>query len=143
MYGYGDFDGPVFRPSAGEFGRYGGRASPRNVEHCDLARGCCAPLRTPSLPCRLARQGGGGPVTVRAAAAGDRADAKWTAPALAIKPERSRQIARIGNNLNQLARWANTTESPVADEASNQAGFHPTRTPRKPEIVDPGRSYGP
>ena len=27
MYGYGDFDGPVFRPSAGEFGRYGGRAS--------------------------------------------------------------------------------------------------------------------
>ena len=27
MYGYGDFDGPVFRLSAGEFGRYGGRAS--------------------------------------------------------------------------------------------------------------------
>ena len=27
MYGYGDFDGPVFRASAGEFGRYGGRAS--------------------------------------------------------------------------------------------------------------------
>ena len=67
----------------------------------------------------------------------------WTAPALAIERERSRQIARIGNNLNQLARWANTTESPVVDEASNQAGFHPTRTPRKPEIVDPGRSYGP
>ena len=30
----------------------------------------------------------------------------WTAPALAIERERSRQIARIGNNLNQLARWA-------------------------------------
>ena len=32
----------------------------------------------------------------------------WTAPAQAIERERIRQIARIGNNLNQLARWANT-----------------------------------
>ena len=32
----------------------------------------------------------------------------WTAPARAIERERSRQIASIGNNLNQLARWANT-----------------------------------
>ena len=32
----------------------------------------------------------------------------WTAPALAIERERSRQIAGIGNNLNQLARRANT-----------------------------------
>ncbi|WP_420634873.1 MobC family plasmid mobilization relaxosome protein [Candidatus Palauibacter sp.] len=32
----------------------------------------------------------------------------WTAPALAIERQRARQIARIGNNLNQLARWANT-----------------------------------
>ncbi len=32
----------------------------------------------------------------------------WTAPALAVERERSRQIARIGSNLNQLARWANT-----------------------------------
>ena len=32
----------------------------------------------------------------------------WTAPALAIERERCRQVARIGNNLNQLARWANT-----------------------------------
>ncbi len=32
----------------------------------------------------------------------------WTAPALAVESERLRQIARIGNNLNQLARWANT-----------------------------------
>ena len=32
----------------------------------------------------------------------------WTAPTLAIESERIRQIARIGNNLNQLARWANT-----------------------------------
>ena len=32
----------------------------------------------------------------------------WTAQARAIERERTRQIARIGNNLNQLARWANT-----------------------------------
>ena len=37
----------------------------------------------------------------------------WTAPALAIERERSRQIARIGNNLNQLARWANTHATAV------------------------------
>ena len=30
----------------------------------------------------------------------------WTAPALAVERERTRQIARIGSNLNQLARWA-------------------------------------
>ena len=32
----------------------------------------------------------------------------WTASARAVERERTRQIARIGNNLNQLARWANT-----------------------------------
>ena len=32
----------------------------------------------------------------------------WTAPAMAVESERVRHIARIGNNLNQLARWANT-----------------------------------
>ena len=32
----------------------------------------------------------------------------WTAPATEVERERTRQIARIGNNLNQLARWANT-----------------------------------
>ena len=37
----------------------------------------------------------------------------WTAPALAAERERTRQIARIGNNLNQLARWANTHASAV------------------------------
>ena len=35
----------------------------------------------------------------------------WTAPARAVERERTRQIARIGNNLNQLARWANTRAS--------------------------------
>ena len=30
----------------------------------------------------------------------------WTAPAMEV--ERTRQVARIGSNLNQIARWANT-----------------------------------
>ncbi len=37
----------------------------------------------------------------------------WTATAVAVERERSRQVARIGNNLNQLARWANTHASAV------------------------------
>ena len=32
----------------------------------------------------------------------------WTAPAAAVERERTRQSARIGNNPNQIARWANT-----------------------------------
>ena len=32
----------------------------------------------------------------------------WTAPARAVGRERTRQIARIGSNLNQIARWAHT-----------------------------------
>ena len=37
----------------------------------------------------------------------------WTAPAADIERERNVQVARIGNNLNQLARWANTHTSAV------------------------------
>ena len=32
----------------------------------------------------------------------------WTAAAAEVERERTRQIARVGNNLNQIARWANT-----------------------------------
>ena len=32
----------------------------------------------------------------------------WTAQAAAVERERTRQIARISNNPNQIARWANT-----------------------------------
>ena len=35
----------------------------------------------------------------------------WTAAARSVERERTRQIARIGSNLNQLARWANTHAS--------------------------------
>ena len=32
----------------------------------------------------------------------------WTAPAREVERSRTRQIARIGSNLNQIARWAHT-----------------------------------
>ena len=35
----------------------------------------------------------------------------WTGPAADIERERTRQVARISNNLNQIARWANNHAS--------------------------------
>ena len=32
----------------------------------------------------------------------------WTAAAAKVERERTRELARIGSNLNQIARWANT-----------------------------------
>ena len=32
----------------------------------------------------------------------------WTAAATEVERERTRELARIGSNLNQIARWANT-----------------------------------
>ncbi len=32
----------------------------------------------------------------------------WTVAHAEVERERSRQVARVGNNLNQIARWANT-----------------------------------
>ena len=40
----------------------------------------------------------------------------WTAAAADIQRERTRQVARIGANLNQIARWCNTYK-PGADAA--------------------------
>ena len=37
----------------------------------------------------------------------------WTAAAAEVERERTRQVARIGSNLNQLARWANRHASAV------------------------------
>ena len=37
----------------------------------------------------------------------------WTVASTDIERERTRQVARIGNNLNQLARWANRHASTV------------------------------
>ena len=61
----------------------------------------------------IGEHGRGGPVAVRAAAASDGADANMDRVGPVIERERSRQIARIGNNLNQLACWANTDAAAV------------------------------
>ena len=37
----------------------------------------------------------------------------WTAAAAEVERDRTRQIARIGNNLNQIARWANANAEPI------------------------------
>jgi len=37
----------------------------------------------------------------------------WTAPAAEVERERTKQVARIGNNLNQIARWVNTHKAAV------------------------------
>ena len=51
--------------------------------------------------------GGGQRFAVRPAAAGRGAGpAPSTAAATEVERERTRQVARIGNNLNQIARWA-------------------------------------
>ena len=74
MYGYGDFDGPGFRASVGEFGRYGGRASLPNVIHWELARGRFAPPSIPRRPAlrRSARAGGEPPAPPAGALMADR-----------------------------------------------------------------------
>ena len=37
----------------------------------------------------------------------------WTAPAAEVERERTRELARIGNNLNQIARWSNTHKGAI------------------------------
>ena len=37
----------------------------------------------------------------------------WTVAHAEVERERTRELARIGNNLNQIARWANTHKGPV------------------------------
>ena len=37
----------------------------------------------------------------------------WTVPAAEVERERTRQVSRIGNNLNQIARWANTHKEAI------------------------------
>lgn len=46
----------------------------------------------------------------------------WTAAARAAERERTRQIARIGSNLNQIARWVNTHRD-AADAIEVLAGL--------------------
>ena len=52
------------------------------------------------------------------------------AGAVAVERERTRQVARIGNDLSQIARWANTrAETTEAVESS------PTWSPFEREIA--------
>ena len=71
----------------------------------------------------------------------------WTVAHAEVERERTRQVARIGNNLNQIARWANTYASEAeavevvaeglsppfnswpaaADDAAGQPGGHRRR----------------
>ena len=37
----------------------------------------------------------------------------WTVAHAEVERERTRQLARIGNNLNQIARWANTHKGAI------------------------------
>ena len=37
----------------------------------------------------------------------------WTVAHADVERERTQQVARIGNNLNQLARWANTHKGAI------------------------------
>ncbi len=66
------------RASAAEFAAWKAKASAAGVPLSDLLRQAMARTRT------------------------------WTASAADVERERTRQIARIGNNLNQIARWTNT-----------------------------------
>ena len=66
------------RASAAEFAAWKAKAAAAGVPLSDLLRQAMARTRT------------------------------WTAAAVAVERERIRQVARIGNNLNQIARWANT-----------------------------------
>ena len=66
------------RVSAAELGEWRGKARAAGVSLSELLRRTMARTRT------------------------------WTVAAAAVERERTRELARIGNNLNQLARWANT-----------------------------------
>ena len=37
----------------------------------------------------------------------------WTVAHAEVERERTRQLARIGNNINQIARWANTHKGAI------------------------------
>ena len=62
----------------------------------------------------------------------------WTAAASAVERERTRELARIGNNLNQLARWGNTYKQgtdPVAVVAQLPACERGSRLGQRREEV--------
>ena len=72
----------------------------------------------------------------------------WTVPNQTLIQEQTRQIPRIGNNLNQIAKWANTYKSTaeaveiiealyLIEEALNKLTTQPTPTPEKDNDPNP------
>ena len=62
----------------------------------------------------MARQGAlRGPDAVGSDAPVGRPGAPWSVAHADVERERTQQVARIGNNLNQIARWANTHKGAV------------------------------
>ena len=53
----------------------------------------------------------------------------WTAPAAEVERERTRQVGRIGSNLNQLARWASTHAAAERGRPSGSKGRSPSPAP--------------
>ena len=66
----------------------------------------------------------------------------WTAAPAAVERERTRELARIGNNLNQIARWANTYKrgaeavSVVAHLSAIERALEPLSRVRREEERD-------
>ncbi|MCY4658418.1 MAG: MobC family plasmid mobilization relaxosome protein [Acidobacteria bacterium] len=78
-----------------------------------MAAAAAVHVRVRAIACR-SRSDSGTPAVAALARPADRwrrprAWARsWAAAAVKVGRERTRQVARIGNNLNQIARWANT-----------------------------------
>ena len=58
----------------------------------------------------------------------------WTAAHAEVERERTRQVARVGNNLNQIARWSNTHKEAI--EAVEVIG-HLVAIDRRLRTLDP------
>ena len=64
----------------------------------------------------------------------------WTVAHADVERERTRELARIGNNLNQIARWANTHKTAI--EAVEVIG-HLIAIERALQALDPARCPDP
>jgi len=58
----------------------------------------------------------------------------WTVAHAEVERERTRELARLGNNLNQIARWANTHKEAI--EAAEVIG-HLVAIDRRLRTLDP------
>ena len=61
----------------------------------------------------------------------------WTVAHADVERERTRELARLGNNLNQIARWANTHKDAI--EAVEVIG-HLIAIDRALRVLDPAQS---